>query len=149
MREIGQLIRKERDTAVIRLTARDGCDKCGLSGHCQAAGKGARELRLPIRGTDLKPGEQVEIETAPGGVITAAFLVFILPLILSIAAYTLVSKGLSGEGMAVLAFLATFGLSEFLIMGIDRLFGRKSLFKPRIVRRISSEQDESSHGRIA
>jgi positive regulator of sigma E activity len=141
MREPGEIIRVEHDKGVVRLNPHGGCDKCGLNGVCHTAGSSKRELVLSIGQESYKPGERVEIETAPGGVITAAFLVFILPLVLSISASAIISHKTGSEGYSVLAFLVTFVLAEFLIMGIDRAFGRKPFFQPRIVKRLSPGSD--------
>lgn len=146
MREAGQIIRMDRNKGVVRLNPHGGCDKCGLNGRCHAAGSANRELTLPIRDMEVKPGELVEIETAPGGVITAALLVFILPLLLSVGAYALVSNGSKSEGPAVLAFLITFVAAELLIMALDQVFGRKSFFQPRIVRRLPPEKETNGYG---
>ncbi|NQT27279.1 SoxR reducing system RseC family protein [candidate division KSB1 bacterium] len=141
MREPGEIIRVEQDKGVVRLNPHGGCDKCGLNGVCHTTGSSKRELQLSVGQENFTPGELVEIETAPGGVITAAFLVFILPLILSITAYMLVSGRSDSEGYAILAFLVTFALSELLIMGIDRVIGSKQFFQPRIVKRLSPDSE--------
>jgi len=141
MRELGQIISVDRGKALIRMDPHGGCDKCGLNGFCQATGTGSRELHLSLRGEDYQPDDLVEIETAPGSVITAAFLVFIFPLIVSIAAYALVSGRTQSEGYRILAFLVTFVCAELVVMAADRILGRKQLFQPRIVKRISSASD--------
>lgn len=139
MREVGEIIRLDHGKYLVRLNPHGGCDKCGLNGFCHATGTGSRELHLPAGGGDHKPGERVEIETAPGGVLTAAFLVFILPLVLSIVAYVVVSNRTSGEGYPIIAFLVTFILAEISIMGIDRVFGKKPVFQPRIMKRLGTD----------
>jgi positive regulator of sigma E activity len=134
MRETGEIIRIEEDgRGVVRLDVRGGCDHCGMNGSCHPSGTGVRELRLPLKGDVFHAGDVVEIETSSRSLIAAAFLVFILPLILSIAAYGIVSRWLNRPGWAVGGFFLMFVVSEFLISWIDRHWGKKSFFEPRVV----------------
>ena len=143
MRELGEIIRLDDGKGVVRMDPHGGCEKCGLNGFCHATGSGKRELVLSLGGKDYKRGELVEIETAPGSVITAAFLVFIFPLILSITAYAVVSGKTVREGYPILAFVLTFVVAELMVMTIDRLFGRKQFFQPRIIKRVSSSSEKN------
>jgi positive regulator of sigma E activity len=136
MRELGVIVRIEEGKGVIHLDSRGGCKSCAMNRHCHATGTGKRELRLGLGGRDYAAGDVVEIETPARSVVTAAFLVFIVPLVLSIATYFLVFSMTASTGQGLLGFFGCFVLSEVLIAWIDKVFGRRQFFEPRIVRRI-------------
>ena len=104
-------------------------------------GTGTRELTLGLHGRGFKEGELVEIETPARSLMTAAFLVFILPLVLSMAAYFIVFRLTGDTGYGLLGFFGCFVLAEVLISRIDRWFGRGSFFEPRIVRSVDKRMD--------
>ena len=88
---------------------------------------------------EIHPGDLVEIETPTRGFLTAAFLVFIFPLILSMTAYLMIDGQTGNSGLATGGFFGCFILSEIIIKWIDRLIGGKKIFEPRIVRRLESK----------
>ena len=136
MRETGTLLRIEKDQAVIRMEAKGGCQSCAINTYCRQSGTGIRELRLPLPDTRLTPGDLVEIDTPARSLVTAAFLVFILPLVLSITTYVLVTAWTKNQGLGMAGFFGCFVLSEILVALIDKWFGRGKFFQPKIVRRI-------------
>ena len=136
MREAGTVTKMDDQNAVVRLESRGGCSHCGMRGLCRSTGDGIRELTLDSAGIQIREGDTVEIETPARSVLMASFLVFILPLLLSTAAY-FVAVGMTGKSdTGLAAFFICFIAAEGLIAGIDRLFGRGRTFSPRIVRRI-------------
>ena len=140
MREVGQIVEIQEQKARIRMESRGGCSHCGMKGLCRSAGDGIRELTLDTAGMTIRDGDTVEIETPARSVLMASFLVFILPLLLSIAAY-FIAVGITTKADAgLLAFFLCFIVSEGLVAAIDRLFGRGKTFEPRIVRRIVQDQ---------
>lgn len=136
MKEIGKLIRIEASKGVIQMDARGGCKSCGMNTYCKSTGTGNRELKLELEGKVYSPGDIVEIETPARTLLMASFLVFILPLLLSTATYFVVYTLTQRTGLGLIGFFICFVLSVFLIAGIDKIFGRKRFFEPRIVRRI-------------
>ena len=136
MREVGRVIRIEGNRGIIQMDAKGGCRSCGMNMYCQSTGSGNRELSLELGEGVYSPGDIVEVETPARSYLMASFLVFILPLILSMAAYFVVFTLTKQTGYGVMGFFSCFILSEFLIAGIDKLFGRKRFFEPMIVRRI-------------
>lgn len=136
MREWGRILRIEEGKGIVQLDSRGTCKSCGMNTYCHSMGTGKRELTLELEGKEYVPGDSVEIETQARSLVTAAFLVFILPLILSIAAY-FIMHGLTGRSDIGLAgFFGCFVLSELFVAWIDRSFGRSKFFQPRIVRKI-------------
>ena len=95
-----------------------------------------------MNGISCRPDDSVEIETPARSFLTAAFLVFIFPLILSIAASFAVAS--IDRRYAAAGFFGTFLFAELLIFGIDRIFGRNIYFQPKITGRIG----DADHGKI-
>ena len=139
MKETGIVISVEGDTANVTLNYHGGCKSCGLHGVCTTTGSGRRQLSLDRDSHPLKPGDSVEIETPARSLLTAAFLVFILPLIISAAAYAITWNLTQRNGIALAAFFGAFILTEGFVALIDRIFGKRSFFKPKIIRVFPSE----------
>lgn len=136
MIELGKIVRIEDGKGVVQLDARGGCKHCGMNSFCQATGTGKRELKLGLGGQEIVEGDFVEIETPARSVLTAAFLVFILPLLVAIGAYMTVFSLTKDNGYGLLAFFVLFVVSMILVSFIDKVFGRGRFFEPRIVRRV-------------
>ncbi len=143
MRETGYICDVKEGKAVLELTAGGGCKNCALNGVCTTSGSDTRKLELPFGVLDLKRGDLVEIETSPRSRITAAFLVFIFPLILSFIAYELVYAWSGRSGLGLTAFFICFVLAELILALFDRLAGRGIFFQPRIVRKVGKADAEN------
>ena len=136
MKETGTVVSVEGKTAIVALGSREGCSTCGLHGVCTVTGGGKRELSLDTGGHRIKAGDCVEIETPARSLLTAAFLVFILPLVVASAAYMLISSQTGRNGPALAGFFGGFIVTEGLVALIDRLARKRSFFKPRISRKL-------------
>jgi positive regulator of sigma E activity len=110
-----------------------------MNTYCHSSGPGIRELKLKLPGSHYHTGDRIEIEIPARSVLTASFLVFILPLLLSIGTYFIVMSFTDKTGYGLLGFFGCFILAEFLVAGIDRIFGRGRYFEPRINRRLPPE----------
>lgn len=141
MKELGKIIRIEGDKGIVQLESRGGCKSCGMNAYCHSTGADKRELKLDLGGRVYVPGDAVEIETPARSLLTAAFLVFILPLLLSMTAYLIVHALTGSTGLGLVGFFGCFILSEFLISWIDKTLGQGRFFEPRIVRRIEKRPD--------
>ena len=143
MKEVGKIMRIEEGKGFIQLEVKGGCRHCGMNAYCHSTGTGTRELMLGLGGKEFAPGDLVEIETPARSLLMAAFLVFILPLFVSMAAY-FVAHSLTGRSdVGLFSFFGCFILAEALVAWIDRSFGRGRFFEPRIVRRVGRAQDTS------
>lgn len=140
MREVGCVASVQGEVAVIRLGVRGGCGHCGMKDLCRSTSDGTRELTLKINGMNVCEGDSVEIETPARSVLLAAFLVFILPLILSITAYFIVERMTEQSDVGLIVFFIAFIAAEGLIAFVDRLFGRGKCFEPRIVGHVNKNE---------
>jgi positive regulator of sigma E activity len=139
MIEKGQVVRVEGDRIIVELDHKGGCAHCSISHCCTSTIPPKRQLNLKHAGDPLKPGDWVEIETPAKSLLSAALLVFILPLIISTAVYAAVMNLSNRSGLALLSFFASFLLSIGLIGVIDRTIGKSRFFEPVIIRKMEKE----------
>ncbi len=139
MKEFGTVLRVEENDCIIEIESQGECSHCSMSTCCSGTEKGKRELTLKRRDMKINPGDVIEIETPARGFYTAAFLIFIFPLVLSMIAYMIIENQTGSSTSAIIGFFGCFVLSEIIIGWIDRFFGRKKVFEPRIVRRLERE----------
>jgi positive regulator of sigma E activity len=133
MHETGILVEILPDgTGIVQVHARGSCDKCSAKNACNPSGKTSRRLKLSLEGKTYKPGDLVEIETSPRSLLTAAFLVYLLPLVAAITVYALVNTRTASQGLALLGFFCAFVLSGLAVAVLDRFIGRRKFFVPRI-----------------
>jgi len=143
MKEFGTVVRIEENDCIIEIQPQSGCGHCSMNTCCSGTDSGKRELTLKRGNMKMNPGDVVEIETPARGFYTAAFLIFIFPLFLSMTAYMIVEAQTDSSKLAIAGFFGCFVISEILIGWIDRLFGRKKVFEPHIVRRLKREPEDS------
>ena len=135
MKETGEIIGIENNSVIVRLNPQGGCPSCHHSAICTVSGTAHRELRLPCDGFNLHRGDLVEIETSARGLLSAALMVFIIPLIIAGTGYSVILKATQNNGWATLGFFLSFAAAEGLLALYDRLWGRKKFYEPRIVKR--------------
>ncbi|MBN1781972.1 SoxR reducing system RseC family protein [bacterium] len=132
MREAGQVIAIHQGFAEIKMSMKGGCASCHANGMCHISGTGVRTLTLPLRGFNVEVGDYVEIETPARSLLSASFIIFILPLLVSGLAYFIISANTANQEFALLGFFGCFLLALLLIMFLDRFFGRRAFFEPKI-----------------
>ncbi|MBN2104087.1 SoxR reducing system RseC family protein [bacterium] len=133
MRESGQIIEIREGFALVCLNTTASCASCAASGMCHISGTAKRQIRLPLNGLSVEVGDFVDIETPARSLLSAAFLIFIFPLLLSGTAYFVVFHHMQSQGWALVAFFVCFIIAELCIMVFDRLFGRSTFFEPKII----------------
>jgi sigma-E factor negative regulatory protein RseC len=92
--EIATVVATESDGVWLTTTPAGSCNSCQVSGDCGtgivAKTLTPRQRRFFVKSAlPLLPGEQVRIGVAEQGLVTAALLVYLLPLLLMIASVTL------------------------------------------------------------
>ena len=136
MRELGILVQIDDREGIVELDSRGGCRRCGMNEFCQSTGSGKRRFKVHLGGEHYQTGDLVEIETPAKSLITAAFLIFILPLLLSFAAYSIVFSITENLDLSIIGFILCFVIAEIGIAWIDRIFGKRRSLKTRIVRKL-------------
>ncbi len=137
MRETGQIVEIQKDGVIISFDSSGGCAKCELNHCCQSTGSGKRQIKIHTESHGYKPGDLVEIETRARSMLTAAFLVFILPVVLAFISYNLISKITQSQSYSLIGFFVIFMIAEILVVIIDRIWGKKKFFEPAIIKKTS------------
>lgn len=84
MREIGRVATVKRDAAVVSMPMSGACKRCGV---CMVSGDGREVLLLAKNDVGAEEGEYVEIDISAGRVISAAFIIYMVPVFLTIAGF--------------------------------------------------------------
>ncbi|MBR5448125.1 MAG: SoxR reducing system RseC family protein [Clostridia bacterium] len=119
------------DVKVERSTMCDGCaakeknGKCSCS-HASLLGESRAFVSEAVCNIPVKVGDTVIIETADSRVLWNALVVFILPIIIFIAAHALTLKLTSSEGLSLTLGAIAFVLS-FTVIGVAEKSKRKKL----------------------
>ena len=145
MRETGRIISIEGNKAIIEMEFKGGCESCAMNSMCRSSGTGKRELSLTVVNKNYQSGQWVEIETEPRSLVVSALIIFIFPVLLSSAAYFILFDLTKKNSIGLAGFFGFFVISEFLILFIDKKFGRGKFFEPRLIRTVD---DHPQSGRL-
>lgn len=109
------------EVAVTRMTA------CGSNcGNCESCIYQNEIKALARNKIDAKPGQRVIIESKSSTVFNAAILVYVVPLLLFLAAYALAHLAGAGEGVCIAASFVGLALGAAVIVASQRLRRNKN-----------------------
>ncbi|PWM73799.1 MAG: hypothetical protein DBX59_04255 [Bacillota bacterium] len=137
MTECGQVVKTEKNHAVVRVARREECSKCGMCGMKKDAAhvdfKAANELKAEV-------GDTVVVDTEKNVTLLSSLLVFLVPLILLAAAIG-VCYALNMEELFILLIcVATLALWFTALALIDKRLSRIRGFCPTIVKIIKKQE---------
>jgi len=135
MRKKGRVIATELAQAKVCIDPQKACKDCAAGQFCQAA-HGQHIIVVQNR-MKAQVGDDVYIEQSPGIGFLSAFILFGLPVILSIIG--LVAGGRWGETWALICGIIGFAAGLIFAKFINNLLARKSLFLPMIIEIIDRE----------
>lgn len=105
-----------------RESACSSCEKCENNGNCTAElvfGKQNSDVELDVyNGIGAKTGDTVELESSTAKTLLIAMLVFVLPVIFSVAAYLITDALFDSIYLPALFLVGVFALSFFIIAKI-------------------------------
>jgi sigma-E factor negative regulatory protein RseC len=138
MREQGVVTRVIPPNIVeVSLQASEACGRCGA---CHPDSKGG----ICIEATavaGVKTGDKVEIEISTGGVVTASFVVYLLPIVFMIAGYLLGSAAagfsslpVSGETGGIAGAILLLAVSFWFVRRYDRHIRRQGTLRAKVTR---------------
>jgi sigma-E factor negative regulatory protein RseC len=99
LRESGCVVSVNGDIAVVAVRMSGACEKCGL---CLASSDGKEMLLLAKNEIGAREGDDVDIEILPGKVIAAAFVVYMIPVVMTIFGFLLGSALTGGSDTSAL-----------------------------------------------
>ncbi len=144
MKEIGCVVSVSGDAAVVTMPMSPDCEKCGA---CVVADEGKELLLLAQNAAGAGQGDTVEIEISAGRVLAAAFIIYMVPVLMTIVGFIL-GNALSGGDeeanlpiLLALAFLVVSFLSVWLYdMRLRRVERRQA-----VVTRVLSQEEARLH----
>ena len=130
------LVETQGDEAIVELRRHSACDKCGA---CWTGEPRKFTVQNP---KGLNAGQRVTIELPDGGFLSAAILVYFLPLVVG-GAIAFLCKNIwpaMTDGYFGLLFMAGVALSFFLLRNLDKkgLFSRS--YQP-VITGVAPEED--------
>lgn len=129
MLEIGQVVKLKKNSAVVSFDRKSACDSC----HMCATTKGGMKVETTVPNTlGVNVGDYVEVEMGEKFVLTAAVIVYIIPLLFVGAGIGigLLFSELVQLLLALFGLAIGFGIAIFL----DKLVKKKKGFSPQMVR---------------
>ena len=135
MRKKGRVIATELVRAKVCIDPQEACKDCAAGQFCQAAH--GQQLIVVQNSMDAQVGDDVYIEQSPGIGLLSAFILFGLPVFLSIIG--LVAGVHWGETWALICGIIGFAAGLIVAKFINNLLARKSLFLPMVTEIIDRE----------
>jgi len=135
----GRVEKLEGDTAFVRLEAAEGCNTCASKHSCGALSTGGKVISVR-NVVGVQEGQRVELAVRPSAVVTASFLLFVVPVLACLAGimggYVLAeAQGWEGGEWIGLAFgMVGFGLAFLVIRMLNSRFERSGKYEPVITK---------------
>lgn len=118
MREIGSVESVENGIAKVRIVRKSACgENCA---NCKGGCTPTEQIISAKNEAGAKKGDRVAIQMQTSYVLLAAFLVYILPLIMLFLMYAIVYAASKSEGVSVLAGIIMMLVSFFAVKKADR-----------------------------
>jgi sigma-E factor negative regulatory protein RseC len=99
-------------------------DACGSCQVCKYASKIKVEAKNNI---SARVGDRVEIETNSGDIYSAAFLVYVMPLVLFFIGYAVSAWLGTTEGVSIIVSFASLTAGFLVVVFVNRLRRRKEI----------------------
>lgn len=134
--EKGLVIKADNNKITIRFATTEACQKCGA---CLIKDN---QAILPDIDNNVKAkvGDSVLIENKPSNMVTAALIIYLIPVIFLIGGYFLslliVNYLQIADKFAALGAIIAFALSFFLVSFIDKRLSKSSKFKPLAIKKL-------------
>ena len=135
MTEVGSVVSVNDDAAVVAMRMSGACKKCGL---CMSSSDGKDVLLLARNEAGAKIGDSVEIEISSGRVLMAAFVVYLVPVVMTVVGF-LVGSAVSGgseESGLPIVLAVVFLVVSFLAVWLYDLRVRKGERREATVTRV-------------
>lgn len=142
MTECGVVIKLIKNKAVVSFDRKAACDQCRMC----AVSKTGKTVEITVANElNAIVGDRVEVTMGSKYVLTAAVIVYIIPLILVTAAVFI--GQIWGETVQLILTFAALALGFCIAIMLDRLVIRKKKgFAPQMTRLIVLNDVEISHG---
>lgn len=135
MLEIGQVVKLQKNNAVVCFDRKSACDSC----HMCATTKSGMKVETTVANTlGVNVGDYVEVKMGERFVLTAAVIVYIIPLLFMGAG---IGIGLLfSELVQVILSLVGLAIGVGIAILLDKVVKKKKGFSPQMVR-VASESE--------
>jgi sigma-E factor negative regulatory protein RseC len=147
VKEVGQVASIKGDAAVVVMTVSGECERCGV---CMVASGDREAILLARNSVGAVEGDTVEVEISAGKVLAAAFTIYMIPIIMTIAGFAIgnaISGGAEDAVMPIVlavAFLVTSFVGVWLY---DRRL-RKTERAQAVVVRVLPQDEATGHSHV-
>lgn len=136
MKEVGEVVRLDKNRAIVKVDKKDECSKCGM---CLFP-KGASSIELDsYNEVNAKVGDKVIIESKESSKLLGAMLVFLVPLILIglsiFFAYVVIGKEIWSLFLSLIFIVVWY----IILSVIDNKLKRLKSFSPEIIMILHNE----------
>ncbi len=135
MEEIGKVVGVKGNLARVEMAVKGACECCAARVICRPGGDKMYTEALNEAGAEV--GQMVKVDMAPRSAMEAAFLLFILPVVMLVLGLIVFRRLGSGELFGVLGGLLFLGLYFLVLRFVDRVLSRRRRYRP-VVREIVS-----------
>jgi sigma-E factor negative regulatory protein RseC len=146
MREIGCVTSVRGDAASIAMPMSGACKKCGI---CQMTA-GGKEVLLEARNdAGAREGDTVEVEIAPGRVLAAAFIIYMIPILMTIVGFLVgnAAAGSDSDSSLPIVLAVIFLVVSFVLVWLYDRRLRRADRRHAVVTRVLTEEEAEAHGR--
>ena len=132
MDQIGQVVDLQGKNAIVRVRRTSACgENCAsCSGECAPT---STTLKA-VNGLNAKVGDMVKVEMSSGAFVLLAFIGYILPIIIAIAAYMTALRIFDDTLIADISAVVALVLTLVVFFVLDKLPRKSTRFSSRIIR---------------
>jgi len=142
VREIGCVMSLQGDTAVVSMPMSGSCKSCGL---CMIADNGKEVLVLARNSAGAAQGDSVEIEVSAGRVVAAAFIVYMIPVFMTIIGFVVgnwMAGGAEDANLPIILAIVFLAASFVGVWLYDRRLRKTEEFTAVVTRVLSEDEVE-------
>ncbi len=132
MDQIGQVVELQGKHALVRVRRASACgENCS---SCAGGCKPTSSTLKAVNGLDAKVGDMVKVEMNPGAYVLLAFVGYILPIVVAVAAYLLANHLTTDTLVADISAVAALVLTFVVFYFVDKIPKKSTRFTSRIIR---------------
>lgn len=139
MREKGEVIKTENENATVRISRSSACGKCGMCGMTEEQ----KHVDISLPNTlSAKQGDWVEIEINENASLKVTLIIYLIPLLIALAAMLLAYAFSAPEWVLLVVFVVALGGGFLVVRLIDKKYSKKLDIIPKMVSVIKENKDE-------
>jgi sigma-E factor negative regulatory protein RseC len=146
MEEIGRVIDFGEESTLVRveIEGKGACHNCVSRNVCVPFGGNSRMMTEAMNEKGARPGDLVRIEMSPRSTISAAFLLYVFPVVALFLGYALGASVTGEEKYGIGTGLFMLAFSFVVLKALNSFFSKGKRFKPVVIEVIRrGEADES------